>query len=89
VAAPPFETLDLLGKSQCLRRGRTREYLGDLGRASSGRDAEAGPVIPTAEASGFIVFGVSDEEVDVQRNYVEQVPVTYPLLTLRGEVPNI
>ena len=38
---------------------------------------------------GFIVFGLSDEQVRVQRKYVEQVPVTYPLLTLRGEVPNI
>lgn len=37
---------------------------------------------------GFIVFGLSDENVDVQRKFVEQVPVSYPLLTIRGKVPD-
>jgi len=37
----------------------------------------------------FIVFGLSDEDADLQRKYVEKVPVSYPLLTLRGEVPHL
>jgi thiol-disulfide isomerase/thioredoxin len=37
---------------------------------------------------GFIVFGLSDEDVDLQRKYLEQVLVSYPLLTVSGEVPN-
>jgi hypothetical protein len=32
---------------------------------------------------------LSDEGVDQQRKFVEQVPVTYPLLTLTGEVPSL
>jgi peroxiredoxin len=38
---------------------------------------------------GFIVFGISDEDINLQRKYVEQAPVTYPLLTLSGEVPDM
>jgi hypothetical protein len=37
---------------------------------------------------GLIVFGLSDEEVAVQRKYLQQVPVSYPLLTLSGQVPS-
>ena len=32
---------------------------------------------------------LSDEGVDVQRKFVEQLPVSYPLLTFREEVPNL
>jgi peroxiredoxin len=35
------------------------------------------------------VFGLSDDDVDLQRKFVRQVPVSYPLLTLSGEVPNL
>jgi peroxiredoxin len=39
---------------------------------------------------GFIVFGLSIEDVDLQRKFVqEQVSVTYPLLTLNGEMPGL
>ena len=34
------------------------------------------------------MFGLSDEEVNLQRKFVEKVPVSYPLLTLKGEVPS-
>jgi peroxiredoxin len=37
---------------------------------------------------GLMVFGVSTEDLDLQRKFVqEKVPVTYPLLTLNGKVP--
>jgi peroxiredoxin len=38
---------------------------------------------------GFVVFGLSDEDVNVQRKYLEQVPVTYPLLTVSAGVPQL
>jgi hypothetical protein len=38
---------------------------------------------------GFVVFGLSDEDVGLQQKYVKEVPVSYPLLTLGGEVPSI
>ena len=41
------------------------------------------------KSHGFIVFGLSDEGVDVQKKFLEQVPVSYPLLTPQGDVPNL
>jgi peroxiredoxin len=39
---------------------------------------------------GFMVFGLSTEGVDVQRKFVaERLSVTYPLLTIKGAVPDI
>ena len=35
------------------------------------------------------MFGLSEEDVNVQRKYLEQVPVTYPLLTVSSGVPNV
>lgn len=35
------------------------------------------------------MFGLSEEDVNVQRKYLEQVPVTYPLLTVSSGVPNL
>jgi thiol-disulfide isomerase/thioredoxin len=93
VAAPPFETLDLLGKSQRLEDHKGEVVLVNIWATWCGPCRAEMPKLDRLyqqrKHQGFIVFGVSDEEVDVQRKYVEQVPVTYPLLTLRGEVPNI
>jgi thiol-disulfide isomerase/thioredoxin len=93
VAAPPFETLDLLGKSQRLEDHKGEVVLVNIWATWCGPCRAEMPKLDQLyqqrKHQGFIVFGVSDEEVDVQRKYVEQVPVTYPLLTLRGEVPNI
>jgi cytochrome c biogenesis protein CcmG/thiol:disulfide interchange protein DsbE len=41
------------------------------------------------ESQGFIVFGISDEEIATQRKYLQEVSVSYPLLTLSGTVPNL
>jgi thiol-disulfide isomerase/thioredoxin len=93
VPAPPFETLDLLGKSQRLGDHKGEVVLVNIWATWCGPCRAEMPKLDQLyqqrKHQGFIIFGVSDEEVDVQRKYVEQVPVTYPLLTLRGEVPNI
>ncbi len=42
------------------------------------------------KADGFMVFGISSEDVDLQRKFVqEQVSVSYPLLTVDGDVPSL
>jgi peroxiredoxin len=38
---------------------------------------------------GFIVFRLSQEDAELQKKFVQQVPVTYPLLTVQGSVPQI
>jgi peroxiredoxin len=43
----------------------------------------------TRQQQGFVVFGLSEEEVSLQRKFAEQVPVSYPLLTLKGELRSI
>ena len=93
VAAPPFETVDLLGKTQRLEDHKGEVVLVNIWATWCGPCRAEMPKLDQLyqqrKHQGFIVFGLSDEEVRVQRKYVEQVPVTYPLLTLRGEVPNI
>ncbi len=39
------------------------------------------------KGEGLIVFGLSGEDAAVQRKCLYQVPVSYPLLTYKGEVP--
>jgi len=39
---------------------------------------------------GLTVFGLSIEELELQQKFVkEQVPVSYPLLTINGNVPSL
>ncbi len=39
---------------------------------------------------GLVIFGLSIEEVELQRKFVkEQVSVSYPLLTINGNVPSL
>jgi thiol-disulfide isomerase/thioredoxin len=93
VAAPPFDTLDLLGKTQRLRDHKGEVVLVNIWATWCGPCRNEMPKLDRLyrdrKQQGFIVFGLSDEGVDLQRKYVEQVPVSYPLLTLRGEVPNL
>ena len=38
---------------------------------------------------GFIVFGLSDEDVAVQRKFLERIRVSYPILTINGQIPHL
>jgi thiol-disulfide isomerase/thioredoxin len=93
VAAPPFETLDLLGTTQRLGDHKGKVVLVNIWATWCGPCRNEMPKLDRLyrerKHQGFIVFGLSDEDVDLQRKFVEQVPVSYPLLTLGGEVPNL
>jgi thiol-disulfide isomerase/thioredoxin len=93
VAAPPFDTVDILGKTQ-----RLGDHKGDVVLVNiwatwcepcRSEMPKLDRLYQERKHQGFIVFGLSDEGVDQQRKFVEQVPVSYPLLTLSGEVPNL
>jgi len=92
VAAPPFNTLDILGNTQRLEDRKGKVVLVNIWATWCGPCRSEMPKLDQLyrerERQGFVVFGLSDESVDVQRKFIEQVPVSYPLLTLRGEVPN-
>jgi peroxiredoxin len=93
VAAPPFDTVDILGKTQ-----RLADHKGDVVLVNiwaswcvpcRSEMPKLDRLYQQRKQQGFVVFGLSDEGVDQQRKFVEQVPVSYPLLTLTGEVPNL
>lgn len=93
VAAPPFDTLDILGNTQCLGDHKGEVVLVNNWATWCGPCRAEMPKLDRLyrerKDQGFIVFGLSDEAVDLQRKFVQEVPVSYPLLTLSGEVPNI
>jgi thiol-disulfide isomerase/thioredoxin len=92
VAAPLFDTQDILGKTQRLRDQKGKVVLVNMWATWCGPCREEMPKLDRLyqehKDQGFIVFGLSDEPVDLQRKFVEQVSVSYPLLTLNGDVPS-
>jgi len=93
VAAPPFDTVDILGKTQ-----RLGDHKGDVVLVNiwatwcepcRNEMPRLDRLYQERKPQGFIVFGLSGESVDMQRKFWEQVPVSYPLLTLNGQVPNL
>lgn len=93
VAAPPFDTVDILGKNQRLGDHKGEVVLVNIWATWCEPCRNEMPKLDrlyqVRKGRGFIVFGLSDESVNVQRKFWEQVPVSYPLLTLKGEVPNL
>ncbi|HEV2489792.1 MAG TPA: TlpA disulfide reductase family protein [Candidatus Acidoferrales bacterium] len=92
VAAPEFDTVDLSGKLQRLSDHKGEVVLVNRWATWCGPCREEMPKLDQLyrerKQEGFIVFGLSDEDLALQRKFVEQVPVSYPLLTLRGEIPS-
>ncbi|MGB7023963.1 MAG: TlpA disulfide reductase family protein, partial [Candidatus Acidiferrales bacterium] len=93
VAAPPFETVDIPGKTERLGDHKGEVVLVNIWATWCEPCRNEMPKLDRLyqkrRSKGLMVFGLSDESVDVQRRYWEQVPVSYPLLTLRGKVPDL
>lgn len=93
VAAPLFDTLDLYGNRQRLGDQKSKVVLVSIWATwclpCRAEMPKLDRLYRGRKDQGFIVFGLSDENVDLQRKYLEQVVVSYPLLTRNGGVPNI
>jgi peroxiredoxin len=93
VAAPPFDTLDVSGKRQRLEDHKGEVVLVSLWATWCGpcraEMLRLDQLYRERKDLGFVVFGLSEEDVDVQRKYLEQVPVTYSLLTVTAGVPSL
>lgn len=93
VAAPAFDTLDVLGKRQRLEDHKGEVVLVSLWATWCGPCRAEMPRLDRLYGErkdrGFVVLGLADEDVNAQRKYLEQVPVTYPLLTVSAGVPQL
>jgi thiol-disulfide isomerase/thioredoxin len=94
VPAPLFETVDLDGKMQRLADHRGKVVLINAWATWCGPCREEMPALDrlyrNRKDEGFMVFGLSTEDVELQRKFVQnEVPVSYPLLTLNGDVPGM
>lgn len=94
VSAPPFDTVDLLGKRQRLQDHAGKVVLVNLWATWCVPCKEEMPALDRLyrkrNGEGLVVFGLSHEDADLQRKFVaEQVSVSYPLLTLNGTVPTL
>jgi thiol-disulfide isomerase/thioredoxin len=94
VPAPPFDTVDLLGKPHRLDDHAGKVVLVNAWASWCGPCRREMPSLDRLyrerKDQGFMVFGVSTEDVEVQRKFVEErVSVSYPLLTLQGDVPGM
>lgn len=93
VAAPSFDTLDLDGKAQRLGDQKGKVVLVNIWATWCGPCRTEMPKLDRLygdrKKQGFIVFGLSDEDVNTQRKFVQQVPVSYPLLTIQGTIPSL
>ena len=91
VEAPAFDTVDLYGKTQRLRDQVGKVVLVNIWATwctpCKAEMPKLEQLYQQRKDQGFIVFGLSDEDLDLQRKYVQQVPVSYPLLTIKGQVP--
>ena len=94
VAAPSFETTDLDGKLH-----RLADYKGKVILLNAWATwcppckkemPELDRLYQKRKESGLMVFGLSVEDVELQRKFVkEEVSVSYPLLTASGNVPSL
>ncbi len=93
VAAPPFATVDLYGHTQSLGKQKGKVVLVNIWATWCAPCKSEMPKLDRLyrerKDKGFIVFGLSDEDVAVQRKFLERTAVSYPLLTTNGQVPNL
>jgi len=93
VAAPAFDTLDLDGNPQRLADHKGQVVVVNIWATWCGPCRAEMPALDRLyqrdKDEGLAVFGISSEDADLQRQFRQIVPVTYPLLTTSGDVPNL
>jgi cytochrome c biogenesis protein CcmG, thiol:disulfide interchange protein DsbE len=92
VPAPLFDTPDLFGKPQRLTDYKGEVVLVNIWATWCAPCRAEMPALDrlfqARKDRGFVVLGMSDESVAAQRKFQDEVKVSYPLLTLTGDVPH-
>lgn len=93
VPAPLFSTLDINGTTQRLSEHRGQVVLINIWATWCGPCRTEMPLLDRLyrdrEGRGLIIFGISAETPAVQQKFLAKVLVSYPLLTVNGDVPNL
>jgi thiol-disulfide isomerase/thioredoxin len=94
VTAPPFDTVDVSGKPQRLADHAGKVVLVNVWATWCPPCKKEMPLLDRLyqkrKDEGLMVFGLSTEDLATQRKFVkEQLAVSYPLLTVKGQVPEI
>jgi len=93
VAAPLFDTPDILGHPQRLADQQGKVVLVNIWATWCGpcraEMPELEQLYQSRKGQGFMIFGISDEDIPTQQKFLKQIPVSYPLLTLAGNVPHL
>ena len=93
VPAPPFDTLDLDGHQQRLADHKGQVVVVNIWATWCGPCRAEMPALDALyqreKDEGLMVYGISSEDANLQRQFHQLVPVTSPLLTTSGDVPNL
>ena len=93
VAAPVFDTMDISGNAERLGDQAGKVVLVKVWATWCGPCRSEMPKLDRLyrdqKDKGLVVFGISNEDAGVQQKYLQQVPVSYPLLTVKGTVPSL
>lgn len=92
VPAPLFDTTDISGKTQRLADEKGKVVLVSLWATwcppCRAEMPKLDRLYQERKEQGLVVFGLSTEDTETQKQYSKEQPVNYPLLTLQGNVPN-
>jgi peroxiredoxin len=92
VAAPLFETPDISGTIERLSDQKGKVVLINLWATwcapCRGEMPKLDQLYRTRKSQGFVVLGLSDEDVGTQNKFLSEAPVSYPLLTMTNGIQN-
>jgi len=93
VVAPLFDTVDIQGNAARLSDQAGKVVVVNIWATWCGPCRSEMPKLDhlyrERKDKGLVVFGLSDEDVGVQQRYLQEVSVSYPLLTVKGKIPNL